>query len=520
MKEKTTPKVRNIIVKKEENSSKKVLTRGTIKIRKSNRIEEKPKIPLKKDDEKIKFRLSTKGILLTYPQCSIEIDSLQSLIFEKLSKYNIKEYFIGRELHEDENPHFHVYVKLDKKVDIKRHDFLDLEVLDEKGEIVKYHGRYESAKKRENVINYITKDIFTKSQANSQLRMSDNIKAQLSKVYSLVDIDHRLIMLAKNGEVTKALKMVEEEDYKRFVKEGRNLEQTLKWIHMRESGCVRRYNFEDFRIPAGLSRCFETFEKCILENEPKVLVLIGKSGCGKTQLAITYFEQQLNEKALRLSCFDGIRFLKDETLLLYDDFNWKNLSREEILSLLDQGTNTIVNVKHSSQMIPGKIKRCIISNFPLHYDNIHFSHDSISRRLLVYNMPNDEILFEAEENKSKSDILVENYMEEVGDRGDRPHFKNMEEFKRIVNNYSDSDKAQYVEKNKLDQYFEKSRVPRTSADVKRMREEAKFIKRKIKDDIENSDKIIKQSNQLEKQIRSSIYKKAMDEGIDDLVNEV
>lgn len=461
---------------------------------------DKPKTEIEKLKKDTGFRLSARSVFLTFPKCEESIDFVTNRLLEKVVKHKIKEFIIVKELHKDGDTHFHVYLKMEKKMEIKNPNFFDINfVREEDGEIIKgsCHGKYERAKKRDDIISYITKDIFTGDQAKDLLRMSDNIKDELNDVYSLVNLDGRMIELAKKGEIDQALYLLAREDEKRFMKEGLKTEATLRWINMRSLGYTLKYDFDSFRLPVGLQKCFNAFEKCIEEKEPKTLVLIGKSGCGKTQLALTYFEQKLDEKSIRVSGFDNLRFLKDELAILFDDFNWKVLDRESILALIDQSApSTKSDIKHKSVNIQGFVKRCIISNYPLEIENIHFSDPAIARRLIVYNIPDDIILFNDDNEKSVGDIIVENYMAEV-EESRRPVFDDVKDLNEVAEMYRKKlpfNNPQVVNDEVRARYLGSKHVVRTSYEAK--------LAKAIRDEAEVSERLEK-----EKEIELSRIKK-------------
>jgi Geminivirus Rep catalytic domain. len=66
----------------------------------------------------------------------------------------IEKYLIARENHEDGKKHLHVYLLLEKKVNIRDCRYLDL--TDDNGRI--YHGKYEGCRSDAAVLAYCTKE--------------------------------------------------------------------------------------------------------------------------------------------------------------------------------------------------------------------------------------------------------------------------------------------------------------------------------------------------------------------------
>jgi hypothetical protein len=105
-----------------------------------------------KMEKEKKFRLQGVNIFLTYPQIKIEREEVLEQLREKLKPRKVVEYAISTEKHEKEGEHVHVYIKLDKRCDIRDSKRLDLEVEGEKR-----HGRYETCKSKKNVVKYVVK---------------------------------------------------------------------------------------------------------------------------------------------------------------------------------------------------------------------------------------------------------------------------------------------------------------------------------------------------------------------------
>lgn len=63
------------------------------------------------------FRLQSRGLFLTYPQCPLEKDVVLQALKDKLASKEIKHIIVCREEHETEGSHLHAYVRLEQKVD-------------------------------------------------------------------------------------------------------------------------------------------------------------------------------------------------------------------------------------------------------------------------------------------------------------------------------------------------------------------------------------------------------------------
>lgn len=69
------------------------------------------------------WRFNAATIFLTYPRCDLSRETL----LEELHKiFDIKDYVIAQELHQDGYPHLHAFLKLERKINKRTSDFADL----------------------------------------------------------------------------------------------------------------------------------------------------------------------------------------------------------------------------------------------------------------------------------------------------------------------------------------------------------------------------------------------------------
>jgi len=92
------------------------------------------------------FRINAKSFFLTYPQCTKTKEEVKAFLE---SKAPLAYYLIGRELHEDGNPHIHAVVTYKKKLNVKSNRYFDLD---------EFHPNVQAAKNMAALKNYITKE--------------------------------------------------------------------------------------------------------------------------------------------------------------------------------------------------------------------------------------------------------------------------------------------------------------------------------------------------------------------------
>lgn len=127
----------------------------------------------KSSKKKPRFRIRSKTFFLTYPQVPAWATESMFLecyreIFPK-REHEMMEYLIGKELHQDGNPHMHVFLEFPFTNDVTRKR-LHVTLKDPgTGENVVIQGSYESAKKKYSVMKYILKDLEGEAFTNIRL---------------------------------------------------------------------------------------------------------------------------------------------------------------------------------------------------------------------------------------------------------------------------------------------------------------------------------------------------------------
>uniref|UniRef100_B5LVL1 Replication-associated protein n=1 Tax=Okra mottle virus - [Brazil:okra] TaxID=555460 RepID=B5LVL1_9GEMI len=102
-----------------------------------------------------RFRLQAKNIFLTYPQCSLTKEEALSQLQAIQLPSNKKFIKICRELHENGEPHLHVLLQLEGKVQITNNRLFDLVSPTRSAH---FHPNIQGAKSSSDVKSYIDKD--------------------------------------------------------------------------------------------------------------------------------------------------------------------------------------------------------------------------------------------------------------------------------------------------------------------------------------------------------------------------
>lgn len=104
------------------------------------------------------FRISSKNLFLTYPQCSVSKDAVLTHLLATLDRWDPQVMIVAQEHHAEEGLHLHCFVQLKKKCTIRNPLRLDLpaDLSDDLTEPI--HGNYQAARVISRVVLYCTKE--------------------------------------------------------------------------------------------------------------------------------------------------------------------------------------------------------------------------------------------------------------------------------------------------------------------------------------------------------------------------
>lgn len=98
------------------------------------------------------YRINSKQLFLTYPQCSLPKQEAYDYLETLLAEFKIDKILVAEELHQNGDPHLHCYVRLDKPVNKTSAQWADL-----KKDNQTWHGNYQGCRSAANVLKYCTK---------------------------------------------------------------------------------------------------------------------------------------------------------------------------------------------------------------------------------------------------------------------------------------------------------------------------------------------------------------------------
>ena len=305
--------------------------------------------------KKKEYRLRTTKFFLTYPQLP-NLPNLQEIAlssFEHIFKMKRRDFkfLISTELHEDGNPHLHVYLEFGLPQSIYSANKLDLE-FDSK----MYHGNYQAVKSP-----HATKQYIIKSVDNiNELNLNFELPLYQNKYFSNVN-EHLHEVLVCEG-----LKAAVDTLYNLYPKEAiqrgstllNNLELASEYnLNKKKAVKIPKYTLANFgEIPEKISEWLK-------EDKPLVLILFGESGTGKTELA----KALLHEKDLKSLFIRSKHALKEfkvgfHEAILLDDINPDEFTREELIHLSDSENDSQIKILYGYASIPARTVRIITTN--------------------------------------------------------------------------------------------------------------------------------------------------------------
>jgi hypothetical protein len=277
--------------------------------------------------------------------------------------------------------HYHVYFKVKRKLDIKNPKYFDIpsEVLGERN----YHPNIKSnIKNHSHIINYILKDHSGNLDDNSKVMISDGLKIRLSPQGILLSEDHVMLKLIREGKIDDAMLMQERLHPKTILNKHMQLEKSFRDLYMKSLGYKSKFTLDDFIIPPVLTRLLD---KALIEQ--KTLFIMGKPGSGKTKFLMAYCEDK-GIKPLIVNNIDALKSIRDDHgMIVFDDVDFSNSSREELISLLDAEKSSDIRILYQTVQLPANLPRTILSNAaPDKVFGLFAPKAEVTRRLLFFNL--------------------------------------------------------------------------------------------------------------------------------------
>lgn len=289
------------------------------------------------------FRLNCKKLFLTYPQ-----SGETTLVDVKAHLETILDIGGGCmciEKHEDGNNHIHVYLRLNRKCDIRNANKLDV------GEL---HGNYQCAKRPSECYKYINKDPVDYHEWGD-IDLGDAVKREIEDCNNAYEI--MLCVIRHN-------KIHQHSFWMKY------------WLAFKaqtqEVGVI--YPIDSYSVPDGVMDWVE-------DHQNKTLVLVGQAGTGKTSLARTIGSE--------LGGFfwatdkNSLMHYNNEGCIIFDDVQTGGCSRGTLISIIDIEQFQHIRILYSVCPVAAGVRRIICTN-DLEFTFGSYVHDpAIKRRCTI-----------------------------------------------------------------------------------------------------------------------------------------
>lgn len=246
------------------------------------------------------FRLQAVHLFLTYPQCPVHRDDLLPLLVAKVAEYGceVKQYVVANEQHQNGEWHAHAYLGLNEKLRVRGAECFDITYNG-----VTYHGKYESARKPKDVIEYCKKDGQFIASLKPEKRTLQKIFAEATEAPTAEEF-MSILMRDAPRDMVLGLEKVEyfcSKRYKRNVQpySGRGI--------------------EDFNnVPTILTEWWQQNVMNPQPERPKSLILYGPTRLGKTEWARALGKHMYFNGMFNLDDWDD-----EAQYAIFDDMDWK-----------------------------------------------------------------------------------------------------------------------------------------------------------------------------------------------------
>jgi hypothetical protein len=352
-------------------------------------VDAEKKVELAKLKKKA-YRFSSKSGMLTYSRCGLTIDFVNSHMQELLSPFDLIDLVVSKESHSLDDSavskakyifHYHVYFKVKRKLDIKNPRYFDIpsEVLGERN----YHPNTKSnIKNHSHIVHYVLKDHSGNLDDASKVMISDGLRIRLSPQGILLSNDHIMLKLIREGKIDDAMSMQERLHPKTILNKHMQLEKSFRDLYMKSLGYKSKFTLDDFIVSPVLTNLLD---KALIEQ--KTLFIMGKPGSGKTRFMMAYCESKCI-KPLIVNNIDALKLIQeDHGMIVFDDVDFSNSSREELISLLDAEKSSDIRILYQTLQLPANLPRTILSNAaPAEVFGRFAPKGEVTRRFLFLNL--------------------------------------------------------------------------------------------------------------------------------------
>lgn len=338
-----------------------------------------------------RWRLSSRSLFLTYPQCNRSMEEMLNDIVEIFNE-DLEVAIVASECHQDGNLHRHCLMRFKRKMDLRGQKWIDL--LDKIGG---KHGNYQGARRPAEVFKYVTKEgvwiSYPENLSLDELKKDFGLSSKKSK-------SEEVAKMIKEGKTLKEVDQVHPgylmmnlgriQSYQEWLKSTSMVQTTSPFPGQVPPGIHLDHNHRlilDFLMEKVVSLMMETTSNKKVTNPVKQngLFVTGPTAIGKSHF-LTELQRYFRLYFIPMD-EDFYDFYEDGKydLIIMDEF--KHQKKLQWMNKLLDGTPMVLRKKGGQILKTDPLPVMICSNyslsecFPKVYETNMALYETIKRRL-------------------------------------------------------------------------------------------------------------------------------------------
>lgn len=296
------------------------------------------------------------------------IPNKESLKDKLLDKFDCKAWLVSKEKHESGEDHFHVYLHLNKRLDTQKADVFDM---------FGVHPNIQLCKKPSGWVKYCIKD-GDYLHGGEVMLPCEPFERKRKR-----DFFREALQLSATGNLQEAIALIKENESAKWCTQGTAILAALK----AEAAAFRRAQVPVVVKEAGWIPSVAEIDIMAQregEDYPRVHVLVGEAGIGKTECAKYLLRKAGCQSILVVNRLDDLKKLEH-----YDGFIWDEIDlqsskrdREFQIGMCDMAEDRSFDARYSNVEIPRGTRRVFTCNFLTRA--LDYRDSAIDRRIHVH----------------------------------------------------------------------------------------------------------------------------------------